>query len=58
MNASLIIALAGFGGVILAAVGLMLFASGWRPGGSNEGTDVSSWLDDRSPPDPPSHGHS
>ena len=43
MNASLIIALAGFGGVILAVFGLMLVANGWRPGGSNGGTDVSRW---------------
>jgi len=56
MNTSLILALAGFGGVILAAAGLMLFLSGRRPGGSNGGTDVSSWSD-KSPPDPPSHGH-
>jgi len=57
MNVSLIIALAGFGGVIVAAVGLMLFASRLRSGGSNGGTDISSWSNDRSPPDPPSHGH-
>ncbi len=57
MNTSLILALAGFGGVILAGAGLMLFFSGRGPGGSNGGTDVSSWSDE-SPPDPPSHGHS
>ncbi len=44
MNASLILALIGFGGVIVAVIVLMLVASGWRPGGSNGGTDVSRWL--------------
>ena len=43
MNAHLIMAIAGFGGAILAVFVLMVVASGWRPGGSNGGTDVSQW---------------
>ncbi len=43
MNVHLIMALGGFGGVILVVFLLMLIISQRRPDGSNGGTDVSSW---------------